>query len=56
MEISIPVCQESSFFENIVLGVYKITLNKEFHYIRKKIIDQMEKKSILPFLTISFDH
>ena len=60
MEISTPVCQESSFFESIVLGVYKIALNKEYPLYQKKIIDQTEKnyykKSILPFLTILYDH
>ena len=43
MEISTPVCQESSFFESIVLGVYKIALNKEYPLYQKKIIDQTEK-------------
>ena len=43
METSTPVCQESSFFENIVLGVYKIALNKEYPLYQKKIIDQTGK-------------
>ena len=43
MKILTPVCQESSFFENIVLGAYKIALNKEYPLYQKKSIDQMEK-------------